>query len=443
METKIIEILIIVFTLINVISIILSLLYYHKDIKIFDKYRKNWKSNPITEISNNCSGNYTPLISSKLYDHSIYCNCTNTKYEKILNNKCNEEHIKSGCKQFNETIVKNITKYKNTELCVLRNNTTYDEIKSLEGNITYGFLDTLNSSYQNGNEYNYKQIPITDLKIIFNNDTDKYINYTKIKLNNNYTLIYYKNITNQSSIVVDVVMTRNEKICSHPNEGIFSQNNLEFYNNKGENECKTKISNELYDSSYKLLDNYSLSNIFSENNITNYLNLSNQNINLYQINYYGVNQTCFKLIKVSQVFEQNISYNLVRILIIIMLIWFVIFIFLILKQVEKIINEIVGFLFINIVLQFIIGLIAYSSISRCMFYYKKNCFNNIINELFDSHFLHSYIAYWIYLIGFFFNFIIMFIVYCIESPTIDDQSFDLRDSKSSVNKSLSMNFYEK
>ena len=47
------------------------------------------------------------------------------------------------------------------------------------------------------------------------------------------------------------------------------------------------------------------------------------------------------------------------------------------------------------------------------------------------------------LIGFFFNFIIMFIVYCIESPTIDDQSFDLRDSKSSVNKSLSMNFYEK
>ena len=70
MEAKKIEILIIFFTILNIISIILSLLFYHKDIKIFDKYRKNWKSYPITEISTNCTGNYTPLISSKIYGHS-------------------------------------------------------------------------------------------------------------------------------------------------------------------------------------------------------------------------------------------------------------------------------------------------------------------------------------------------------------------------------------
>ena len=437
MERNKIEILITIFTILNIISITLSLFFYHKDIRIFDKYRKNWKSYPITEISTNCTGNYTPLISSKIYGHSTYCNCTNTKYKEIFNNKCEEAHNKSGCIQVNEIKEKNITKYKGTELCVLRNQTTYDELKKVKGNITYGYLDSFNSTYYiSQKQKNDYQIPITDLKILSKDDanSEKYLNYTKIKLNNDYILIYNKNISNKLSIVIDIEMTINEKICANPEEGIFSQNNFEFNNKKGEKECKTKISNVIYDSSYKLLDNYSISNLFSENGIKDYLNLSNQNVNLYQINYYGVKEDCFKLVEVSNVFEINISYNIVRILVIIMLIWFVIFLFLLLKQVEKIVNEIVGFLFINIVFQFIIGLIAYSSISRCMYYYKKNCFNNIINELFDKHFLTSYIAYWIYMIGFFFNFIIMFIVYCIENPTNDEQFFDLGESeRSSIN----------
>ncbi len=441
MEAKKIEILIIFFTILNIISIILSLLFYHKDIKIFDKYRKNWKSYPITEISTNCTGNYTPLISSKIYGHSTYCNCTKTKYGKIFNNKCEKEHIESKCIQFNKIKEKNITKYKGTELCVLRNKTTYDELKTVNGSIIYGYLDTFNYSYTVQKKNNYSQFPITELKILSNDDanSEKYYNYTKIELNNNYTLIYYKNISNNSSIVIDVEMTINEKICANPEEGIFSQNNYEYNNKKGEKECKTKIANTLYDSSYKLLDTYSISNLFNENNISDYLNLSNQNINLYQINYFGVKEDCFKSLKVSYVFEINICYNTVRILIIIMLIWFIIFIILILKQVEKTVNEIVGFLFINIVFQFIIGLIAYSSISYSLFYYKNKCFNDIINELFDKHFLSSYIAYWIYMVGFFINFIIMFIVYCIENPTIDDQFFDLRENERNSIKSMSMN----
>lgn len=43
------------------------------------------------------------------------------------------------------------------------------------------------------------------------------------------------------------------------------------------------------------------------------------------------------------------------------------------------------------------------------------------------------------MVGFFINFIIMFIVYCIENPTIDDQFFDLRENERNSIKSMSMN----
>ena len=62
------------------------------------------------------------------------------------------------------------------------------------------------------------------------------------------------------------------------------------------------------------------------------------------------------------------------------------FYFLIIKQVKYIINDIVGFLFINIVLQLLIGLFGYSSIAPFLLY-KSNCVSGIVIEWLKNVFL--------------------------------------------------------
>ena len=245
-------------------------------------------------------------------------------------------------------------------------------------------IDKLGNTY-NVKSYNYDldYFPIVDLQIT-NNRTklNEYVNYTKIELNDGYYLLYTKNISNKS-IVVDAIVTLNEKVCAHPNEGIFLQKNYDLNYNKGESTCKTKISNIEFDENYNEIDRYSVKQFLTDNHINeslqDYLNITNGDIHLQIISYYGVSLECYKNLNTATFFQVNVNFLTIRIAVTMMIIWYVIFIIIIYKQIKRVIDDIVGFLFINIVLQLLIGLFAYSSVARFI-YYLNGCVTGVIHE---------------------------------------------------------------
>ena len=397
MELNKIQLLTIIFISLNIIFLITVLFFYNEDHTILEKFKKNWEQKPIIDIklNNNCT-NESSLISSKLYGHSTYCNCSNKTNlnNKIYNNSCTKEDENLGCKTYNKLNESDLFYYRGNKICIERGNESYHyfisnkkyQMKNLS---IIGIVDTFNTSYGYLNTtYLY---PITNLNIVNQTNVNLtiYNTYNKIKLDNNSYLIYNRNFSNNKSndIVVDVEISFNDKICSNPNEGIFSINNFEFNNNKGEENCKNIISNKKYDNDYKLIDSYSAEKFFKDNNISDYdyLNIKNKSINLHTIKYYGIKKECYNELEVKKVFEKNYNYNVIKISILIMIIWYLIFIFLIIKKVKFIINDIVGFLFINIVLQLLIGLFGYSSIAPFLLY-KNNCVGGIVIEWFKKCF---------------------------------------------------------
>ena len=447
MELNKIELLTIIFTSLNIIFLIITLFFYNEEHTILQKFKKNWEQKPIIDIKIDCT-NQTSLISSKLYGHSTYCNCTNknNSNNKIYNNSCLKEDEKLGCKTYNKLNESDLFYYRGKKLCIERANESYhyfisNEILQMKNLSIIGIVDTFNTSYGFlNNTYLY---PITNLHIVnqTNINLPIYNTYNKIPLNENYYLIYNKNYSSNinNNIVVDVEISFNDKICSNPNEGIFSKNNFKFNNNKGEENCKNIISNKKYDNDYKLIDSYSAEKFFKDNNISDYdyLNIKNKSINLFTMNYYGIKKECYKELEVKKVFEKNYDYNVIKISILIMIIWYLIFIFLIIKQVKYIINDIVGFLFINIVLQLLIGLFGYSSIAPFLLY-KSNCVGGIVIEWFKKCFFNINIAFYFYSFGFICNFIIMLIVYCIENPNVEI----MNDESLSINMINSINYYK-
>ena len=449
MELNKIQLLTIIFISLNIIFLITVLFFYNEDHTILEKFKKNWEQKPIIDIklNNNCT-NESSLISSKLYGHSTYCNCSNKTNlnNKIYNNSCTKEDENLGCKTYNKLNESDLFYYRGNKICIERGNESYHyfisnkkyQMKNLS---IIGIVDTFNTSYGYLNTtYLY---PITNLNIVNQTNVNLtiYNTYNKIKLDNNSYLIYNRNFSNNKSndIVVDVEISFNDKICSNPNEGIFSINNFEFNNNKGEENCKNIISNKKYDNDYKLIDSYSAQQFFIDNKIEDYdyLNIKNKSINLHTIKYYGIKKECYNELEVKKVFEKNYNYNVIKISILIMIIWYLIFIFLIIKKVKFIINDIVGFLFINIVLQLLIGLFGYSSIAPFLLY-KNNCVGGIVIEWFKKCFFNIHIAFYFYSFGFICNFIIMFIVYLIENPNVeiinDDQSFFINMSNNNKNE---------
>ena len=446
MELNKIQLLTIIFTSLNILFLIITLFFYKEDHTILEKFKKNWEQKPIIDIqiNNNCKNYTSSLISSKLYGHLTYCNCTNknNSNNKIYKNSCSKEDENLNCKTYNKLNERDLFYYRGNKICIKRGNESYhyfisNEKLQMKNLSTIGIVDTFNTSYGYSNK-NYLY-PITDLHIV--NETNVNLNiynkYKKIQLDNNYYLIYNQNYSNKinNDIVVDVEISFNDKICSNPNEGVFSRNNFEFNNNKGEENCKTIISNKKYDNDYKLIDSYSAEQFFSDNKIKDYdyLNIKNKSINLYTINYYGIKKECYKELQVRKVFIKNYDYKVIKISIIIMIIWYLIFIFLIIKEVNFLINDIVGFLLINIILQLLIGIFGYSSIAPFLLY-KSNCVGGIVIEWFKKCFFNVHVAFYCYSFGFACNLIIMFIVYCIENPNVEtineDESisFDLLNS---------------
>ena len=114
-----------------------------------------------------------------------------------------------------------------------------------------------------------------------------------------------------------------------------------------------------------------------------------------------------------------------------MILYYIIFIILILKRIKRVIDDIVGFLFINIVTQLMIGLFSYSSIAPFLLYKGKNCITGIYHEIFNECFYYIQIAFYLYSIGFSGNFINMIIVYCLENPDVDIHTEDLMSNDSS------------
>lgn len=439
-----IEISTMIFTSFNILFLIISLCFYHEDHSILEKYKNNWNSNSTIKIisveNNTCPQNYSPLISSKIDEHYYpYCNCSGVdKYNNsTFKNTCNEEQKRFGCKSYEKFKEINLTNYRGKTLCTLRDNENYDAIMYyMKINKTYNksisTIDKLGNTY-NVKSYNYDldYFPIVDLQIT-NNRTklNEYVNYTKIELNDGYYLLYTKNISNKS-IVVDAIVTLNEKVCAHPNEGIFLQKNYDLNYNKGESTCKTKISNIEFDENYNEIDRYSVKQFLTDNHINeslqDYLNITNGDIHLQIISYYGVSLECYKNLNTTTFFKVNVNFLTIRIAVTMMIIWYVIFIIIIYKQIKRVIDDIVGFLFINIVLQLLIGLFAYSSVARFI-YYLNGCVTGVIHEWMKYCFKYINIAIYSYIIGFFLNFVNMFIVYCLENPDIDLEGSVLMDN---------------
>ena len=437
LELKNIELLTIIFTLLNIIFLTISLLFYHEDHSILNKYKDNWFQKPIIDITEDCGlNNTTPLISSKLYGHSPYCNCS--KEKKIYDNNCSKD--KSDCKSYDELKESNITKFLGKQLCAIRANNSYkyfitnqNSLKESSSNI--GIVDTNGLNYSFYNDSFNPIIPITDLKILKkeNASLDLYNNYTKINLNENYVLLYGKNITKNKTIIVNVELSINDEICAYPNEGEFSMNNFEFNKKKGNSNCEKKLLDKKNDDNYTKIFSYSAEKLLQENNIQkyDYLNISNKKINLFSTNYIGIEYKCYEELPVERIFEENISFSTMKIFIILMILYYIIFIILILKRIKRVIDDIVGFLFINIVTQLMIGLFSYSSIAPFLLYKGKNCITGIYHEIFNECFYYIQIAFYLYSIGFSGNFINMIIVYCLENPDVDIHTEDLMSNDSS------------
>ncbi len=437
LELKNIELLTIIFTLLNIIFLTISLLFYHEDHSILNKYKDNWLQKPIIDITEDCDlNNTTPLISSKLYGHSTYCNCSQEK--TIYKNNCSKD--KSYCESYDELKESNITKFLGKQLCAIRANDNYKYFITnpnfhKNSSLNIGIVDTNGLIYSFYNNSFNHIIPITDLKILKkeNASLDLYNNYTKINLNENYVLLYGKNITNNKSIIVNVELSINEEICAYPNEGEFSMNNFEFNKKKGNSNCEKKLLDKKNDDSYTKIFSYSAEKLLQENNIQkyDYLNISNKTINLFSTNYIGIEYKCYEELSVERIFEENISFSTMKIFIILMILYYIIFIILILKRIKRVIDDIVGFLFINIVTQLMIGLFCYSSIAPFLLYKGKNCITGIYHEIFNECFYYIQIAFYLYSIGFSGNFINMIIVYCLENPDVDIHTEDLMSNDSS------------
>ena len=437
LELKNIELLTIIFTILNIIFLIISLLFYHEDHSILNKYKDNWLQKPIIDITEDCGlNNTTPLISSKLYGHSPYCNCS--KEKKIYDKNCSND--KSDCKSYDELKESNITKFLGKQLCAIRANNSYNYFITnqnfhINSSSNIGIVDTNGLNYSFYNDSFNPIIPITDLKILKkeNASLDLYNNYTKINLNENYVLLYGKNITNNKRIIVNVELSINDEICAYPNEGEFSMNNFEFNKKKGNSNCEKKLLDKKNDDSYTKIFSYSAEKLLEENNIVgyDYLNISNKTINIFSTNYIGIGYKCYEELPVERIFEENISFSTMKIFIIFMILYYIIFIILILKRIKRVIDDIVGFLFINIVTQLMIGLFSYSSIAPFLLYKGKNCITGIYHEIFNECFYYIQIAFYLYSIGFSGNFINMIIVYCLENPDVDIHTEDLMSNDSS------------
>ena len=436
-ELKNIELLTIIFTILNIIFLTISLLFYHEDHSILNKYKDNWLQKPIIDITEDCGLNdTTPLISSKIYGHSSYCNCS--KEKKIYDKNCSND--KSDCKRYDELKESNITKFLGKQLCAIRANNSYNYFITnqnfhINSSSNIGIVDTNGLNYSFYNDSFNPIIPITDLKILKkeNASLDLYNNYTKINLNENYVLLYGKNITKNKTIIVNVELSINDEICAYPNEGEFSMNNFEFNKKKGNSNCEKKLLDKKNDDNYTKIFSYSAEKLLQENNIVDYdyLDISNKTINLFSINYIGIGYKCYEELPVERIFEENISFSTMKIFIIFMILYYIIFIILILKRIKRVIDDIVGFLFINIVTQLMIGLFSYSSIAPFLLYKGKNCITGIYHEIFNECFYYIQIAFYLYSIGFSGNFVNMIIVYCLENPDVDIHTEDLMSNDSS------------
>ena len=316
---KFFKILFVILKLFSPIILIISLIILNYSSKILTREKENWSLKPIINISVSdnfdCPEEYEPLIHSNYKGFYTHCDCTYSTNEKykgmIILDICEKNQGESNCTIILGEKEKNIYKWRGKTICVLRMKSfNYHHYISYERTDKIceinGIIDTEN------NPACYEDFAVRPINYfeICKEGEEKYNNSIKLKLDEQFN-IYYSYDHYNESLVIDVYLTSNKGVCSLYNEGIFTQNENIVNKLNGNSDCISEINNNKYDTRYKLLDsNVNYIKTLKDNGVNNYFFLNikpEQTLNLYKVNYFGINNQCLNnLVDLSELFENKI-----------------------------------------------------------------------------------------------------------------------------------------
>ena len=297
---------------------LLTCIYLKHTPENLEKEIKNWNVTLIKEIkvfNNSCPIGYEPLISSVFKGSYDVCDCTNSTSEKykglIFYDICEKEQGIANCTIHIGEKERKISNWRGKAICIKRTidlNYFYylNKIKTLTCRKSEYYIDTegneLCPKVSEVNPINYLKIDVPNLKI----------NYTNEIPINKESSIYWSNNYPYKTIIANVEITSNDRICASSFEGKFSENKHVYNKLYGNSTCKTSINNSLFDERYNLIDegvNYI--DTLKQNNITkyNYLDIkTNQTLKLYSSSYFGIKTECLNDVNLDDFLLKKITF---------------------------------------------------------------------------------------------------------------------------------------
>lgn len=422
-------------------------------------YGTNWSNGLLKEIYK-CSNDRGKknFINETFPATIIGCNCEFSYLKGLKNNVfpfiCSDFYLNNLCSNYLGSERKNVTIWKNEELCINQYNRNYfDYLNEIDVNLK---IENGEKNYVKKCKEGYKRCgildsfdqplcilinekcPINDLMIDENLNKNDKTNFERV----NNTNLYYSTNSTDKKVINSFRITPYGQ-CANPNEGNIGENNYVLNEYKGYSNCNTMINNTNKDNRLNYIDSEKLTDLYDQNSIQiNKIPLypkdyEVQNSILQSVGYYGIKVECIRnyeekidskvLINMSKkIISLNDMISILSILGIIQFVISLLFVIIYKILISKFNPYFIGILFFDIVnICFLITIIVISLkvknqltyITKPYLYLKVNeCIDEYTKYLFDIEYnkLFKIITNLNVVIGFTITYIILlFINYCL------------------------------